>query len=550
MSSNEISLWDLTGIVRRHFALFLFGFVTVFVAAAVITFFLPRKYRSEAQISVKPGRENLGVDPTATSSLGNQGAISITKAPDQEINAIANILKSRNLSELVAQDLTPEVILSNDKSGFVDNVFAQRPELAEGFSPYHTLNNFDKAVYKLQDSIKIRPVKEANTIKIHYDCGDPELSQKIVNSFVKHYQEKHRELHRSKDSYRILRDEVVAKIFDDLKSKQNELAKVRKETGLIAVNQQRTNLVGRISTIRSALTQANADKMAISGEIKSLKIAFKNLDPSMISEETSGSGTMAATSMRTELFQLQIEEKRLSKDFDDDHYRVKNIRKQIKEIEAILKNEEQGRNDVVKAPSSAYLMTQQKLINKESELVGIEDRIAQFSTELNLENEKLLKSNEDELEIDRLESEIAILKSSFQKYGVDLEQARVEETLSNSEISNLKILTASINPFPVFPKVPLNLGIGFVLAIFSGMLLAIFGEQLESKKRNRQSFEQLQINSNTTSTDRPLSDANSFRQNDSGDETNIASNETMTTSDDQPEPEAELVAGARSVRPR
>ncbi len=483
MSNSEISLWDLFGILRRHLLLFLVGAAAVFILVAAVTFVLPRKYRSEAQLQLKLGRENLGLDPAT--ALADQASVSMAQSPDQEINTIANVLRSRNIAERVVEELTPDIVLSEDEPGFVDNLMSDQPSLAEGMSHYHTLSRNDQAIWTIQDKIKIRPVKESNTIKVHYDCKNPELAKTIVDCYVNQYMKEHRRIHNVRGSEKFLRD-VVAKNKADMEKDQAELEKIRGDKMLVAVPEQRAAIVQRRSTVKSDLMTAEVSQRAVGAEVKSLGAMLKNLDQTMTMAKTEGSGSKAASEMRSQLFELEIQEKQLLAEFNENHHRVRNIQKQIASVKKILEAEEKQRADIVEGPSRAFIETNRSLIEKKAQLEGINERVLQLKAAVSALDLELQELNRNEIRIDQLESRIFVAKSNYQKYLAEAEQARVDEALSDSEISNIRIVPATLDPFPVFPIVPLNLAIGMVLAVFGGIALAFAGEWRISRKRQRQ----------------------------------------------------------------
>ena len=466
--------------IRRHLVLFVGGALIIFALVVIVTFVTPRKYRGEAQIQIKLGRENVGLD--GATALADQAPVNMVQSLDQEINTVANVLGSRNIAELVVEALTPEFILSNEEPGFIDNLMAEQPDLAKGLSPYHTLSKQDQAIWKVQDKIKIRPIKESNTIKVHYDSNDPEKSTRIVNAFVDAYKREHRRIHNVQGSAKFLR-QVVAENLEGLVGKQEELRKLRADSMLIAVAEQRAATVDRRSKVKSDLIAARANLKSSEAELKTLNSLMKQLDSTMMMSKTAG-GSKAASEMRALLFELEIKEKDLLSRFNENHVNVKAIQQQIAAVKKVLHEEENKRTDVVEGPSRAFLDTNSKVIEKQAIVAGLQERINELKAALADLDGDLLELNQNEIRIDQLESKISVLKSNYQKYQVEAEQARVDEALNELEFSNLRMVRATMNPFPVYPLVPLNLAVGFVLAIFGGAVLAYLGEFRMVRKRS------------------------------------------------------------------
>ena len=481
MTRNEISLFDLFSLVRRHMLLFVVSAVAMFLLVAAVTFFLPRKYRSEAQLQLKLGQENLGLDPAT--GLANQASVSIAQSPDQEINTIANVLKSRHLAALVVADVGAEQILSyGGGEGFIDSIFSGNPKLSEGLHPYHTLSTEDKAIWTVQDKIKVRPIKESNSLSIHVDSKYPEQAFEIVQSYVKNYKKEHRRIHLDSSVSKML-VEAADKCLADLTKKQNELVQFRAKTGLVAIKEQRAALVDRISKTKTELINAQAAFKGVTGEVDSLETALDGIDEVIVKEKTAGAGTVATSQMRTQLFNLEIREKELLREFDEKHYRVQNIQEQIKDVKKVLESEEENRTEVVHGPSTIHVETNAKLIQKSSELTGAKERIAQLKDSVKQLNNELLDLNKNDTKIDRMQSEIFVFKTNYEKFKLEADKAvRLDD--ASSQISNIRVVPPTMNPFPVFPIIPLNLAVGVILAGLTGLACAYWGERRHIERRS------------------------------------------------------------------
>src|SRR3954454_3395865 len=98
--AHSLSKWSKRELLRVLFrfkrrGLAVFG-VTL-MAAIVGVCVCPRKYSSEAKLLVRLGRENLALDPTATTG----SVVSPTTPRDAEINSVIRSLSSRSSMEKV-----------------------------------------------------------------------------------------------------------------------------------------------------------------------------------------------------------------------------------------------------------------------------------------------------------------------------------------------------------------------------------------------------------------------------------------------------------------
>ena len=71
------------------------GVLLLFLAvAAAIAIFVPKSYHSEGLLLVRLGKENATLDSTVT--LGQEPVITLPYSRDNELNSVAEIIKSRS----------------------------------------------------------------------------------------------------------------------------------------------------------------------------------------------------------------------------------------------------------------------------------------------------------------------------------------------------------------------------------------------------------------------------------------------------------------------
>ena len=102
----------------------------------------------------------------------------------------------------------------------------------------------------------------------------------------------------------------------------------------------------------------------------------------------------------------------------------------------------------------------------------------------------LVKLNENERRIVKLQRNVALDEASYRKYAAGLEQSRFDAALEEQRISNISIVqTASYDPNPIFPHVMLNLALGLLAGICGGVALALTLERFGRTVRSRENVE-------------------------------------------------------------
>lgn len=477
----DLTLWDIVGIARRRWHWIALGTVVCIALAIAISLLLTPKYRSEALLLVRLGRENLGVEPIA--GLADKSGVNMVDTRENEVNSMANVLKSRQLAEKVVDRLTPEGIL-DPESGILDQILST---VGRPLFPYYRLDARTQAIYELQNKMRIKPLEKSSVIRLSFDAKDPRRAQQIVDTAVETYLALHSQIHRTTGSLSFLADEL-ANTQQRLLEKEDELKNLKSETGLIAPSEQRAALVGRISKLKSDWMEATASRQAIQQELGTLEQTLGDLPETEVSAQVTGAGNQAVDSIRAKVFDLQTQLNELLSKYTEEHIRVKQLREAIASAEAILDEEERSRQQTTQGRSRSFDETNLLIIRKRAERDALAEKSKSLSQLIASEEKTLEEWNTVELKIDQLSREIGILKSNYQEYASDVERARVDTELEMKSLTNVSVAQpASLNPMPVFPIVPLNVALGGVLGIFVGGLLAIIAEFRSGPVRRRAS---------------------------------------------------------------
>ena len=482
----ELSLWDILFVPLRYWFRTFCCFALIVAAVIAFTVMTPKKYQSESKLLVRLGRENMGLDPTAT--LGNSLNVNMTQTRQAEINSVATILRNRNLAAKVVDKITAERILDKKTSSEDESSSSLPPQLSEfivELMPSTKLNTRDKAIRLLQKEVEVEALPESNLVAISYTSDDPELSRDVVSSLVDFYLEEHVALHRNEGAYKFLLSEKES-VQSELRETEDALTRLKRTTGLVSPAEQRGTLVTQIGRLRDQQTDTRAQIAEVTAEVKMLREKFAGLPETIVLEETQGAANFASDGMREQLYGLQLAEKRLLASHTEEHPEVIRIRKQIAEAEKILSAEEGFRTEVSTGPNRVYQETQLQLITREpvlSALIVKDERQTELLAELVQDLQHL---NDHELQVNRLTREVEIQDANYRKYSIDTEQARIDNDLLNSRLSNIEIAQpATLDPYPAYPKSKVNLMLGVVFAFCASCGLAFVSDSFDRYRKHR-----------------------------------------------------------------
>src|SRR5207245_10473884 len=115
----------------------------------------PRKYRSEAKLLVRMGRESMTIDPTATTGQ----FVAPVEARDAELHAVEELLASRAMAEKIVDQFGPDVILEKQPG---KKSFGERLSWLDAYNlnPLRVYSLRDKAVKALAQNLGITAGKK------------------------------------------------------------------------------------------------------------------------------------------------------------------------------------------------------------------------------------------------------------------------------------------------------------------------------------------------------------------------------------------------------
>ena len=345
----ERSLRDFYYILFRHKWKVMFFFLAVVVTVAVGTLLSTEIFKAEAKLMIRIGRENVSLDPTATTGQ----VISIGQSRDSEINSELEILKSRELAGKVVDALGPKSFLEEPDESIPGSTVSTGPpperfkELRRVFLGLGSrlqkflvaadvvtpLSDREKALIGLTKNLEIETQKNSNILFLSYEAPSAEFAQTVLARLIDFYNEKHLVIHRTAGSY-----EFFNRQADQLRSQvagvEEELKKLKSGTGVSSLEEHKKILMSRIGALQTE-GEGNQSALAISRvKVQDLKEKLAGISPTLVTQETTGAGNYAAELMRSRLYELQIKEQDLLSRYAETSRPVQEIRRQIAEAQA------------------------------------------------------------------------------------------------------------------------------------------------------------------------------------------------------------------------
>jgi uncharacterized protein involved in exopolysaccharide biosynthesis len=476
VESDQFSSSDLRHFLRmlyRHKGKVFVFFTTVMVGVTLYTIFSKRVYRAESKLFVRLGRENSTLDPTAT--LGQASAIVPAPSRENEINSLAELLKSRGLLEKVVDRVGPSVILDAHPDSSPGALQGLR-EMLVAAQLLPELSERDRAIIKIGEELVVEPVTKSNVIAISYDGYNREGAQSIVTTLVDLYLKQHVELNRNPGAHEFFAEQTE-RLRTGLARREEQLRDLKNTTGIVSLEGRRDLLLKELEQLQSELHDAVVAAAASEVEVQQLSAELASLPETRPDTETNGIGDYGTDLMRGQLYSVQLQEEEMGAKFTESHPELRQVRAKAAAAKGVLSREERTRRQTATAPSRTHEETEIVLLREKPRLASWKTKVSTLEKRQAELERRLQTFNTNEVAIRDLQREIDVQDSKYRKYSESLEQSRIDQALETQRICNIGVAqAATCQPKPVRPRAALNLLAGLGLGLFGGIALAWMAE--------------------------------------------------------------------------
>ncbi len=431
-----VHLREYIRVIRKHVWLILACFLVVVGAVAVGTYMQQPVYRAGAVALIAPEANRVvniqEVTPTGGDSLEN-------------FQTQVQIIRSRPVIQRVI-DTT--------------DLLNRKPELARSAEPTEA---FLRRLF-------VDPVRNTRLVEIQVEDPDPKLAAELANAVASAYVHQNLELKFSaaRDALTWLTAQV-----GDLKSKVNEselnLQRYREQAGLISAEEKQSLTTKKLGEFNSNYIEAKAKRLEMESRLNEIRRAAQQ--PEMLESSPMVINNPLIQRLKGQLVELEVQRSKLLKTFREKHPEVVKVQSQIDEISQKIREE-----------VSRLAMSMESEYNS---LKARENAMLQATNQYRDEAQSLAKK----------EIQFGILKreadSNQQLYDVLLKRLKETGLSQGLDSSNVRIVEPAVAPIrPIKPRKALNLAVGIVLGLGTGLALAFFVEYMDDSIRAPEHIEQ------------------------------------------------------------
>lgn len=429
---------------------------TMGLAAATALFFKTKPvYKSEAKLLINYVLQRDALDDhEAQMEAGGRSG-------EQVVNTELEIMRSLDLSASVADSIGVERILG---------------------APGGTRDDAAAAVLA---GLEFKPIsKGSNVVYASYQNQDPALAVEVLNAVVKEYSKRHLEIHRSVGAFDTVQEQVN-EVQGRLKKTEEELGKLKAESGIISVSDESLSLASQRDRIMQDLDATEAELAAQKSRVEDLEksvgsavaqpAAVQEIEIAPVRPSNEDLDAFAEISERLKL--LQKEDFELTAKYKEDNPLVVRNRQEIQRLK------QQRQDMIARSPS---LVGEPAVTGADGTVVTVDPvaLLAQARTRLReLEaRHKVYKEHlvSQEARFDRLTSvglKIADLERRMQMEDAEyrlleskLKKARVDVDLDPSRMAGIRTLQEPSPPVRAFGEMAKKIVLGLAA---SGFLVGI-----------------------------------------------------------------------------
>jgi uncharacterized protein involved in exopolysaccharide biosynthesis len=479
---TQASLRDFLHIIFKRKIEILLFFVVVVCAVAIISFMIKPTYQARAQILIKVGRENIYVPPLPAGGSSNP-VYSLNSA--EQINSEIEILDSRFLAEKVIHSLGPATIykdLKNPKRGMVSRLVRAKDG---DRSP------IDKAVLRLQKTLKVEGVKKSDVIDVSFTHTDPHMAATVVNTLVSFYLDHHVQVHKNTQSYKFFQDQSHI-LRKRLEQSEGKLEAFKQEHAVTSLNEQRSLLLKQEADLDTALNRTLTQEVETQNRIRQLRRQLAATSKTVPLDQEINQNPLTISTLQAKLVELELKEHELLSKYTEGGRRVKNVRDEIRTVRKKLAEQEATQYGTTRSGvNTVYQVLQQELLRNQADRKALKAKKWSQRAHLAGYQKKLEKLNRIEKELTRLEQELEVVRQNYRLYLTKFEEARISDAMDTEKIANVSLIEPARPPLkPVSPRILLNIALAIFLGGFGGFGLAFFTEYLDDSLEKTDDIEE------------------------------------------------------------
>jgi succinoglycan biosynthesis transport protein ExoP len=445
--AQEINLRDYWERLRRRKGTVLSVTLGVFVLGAFWTFIQKPTYTAKSTLLIEK-------EPNI---LSFEQVLQIETMRDDFYQTQYRLLSGRGLADTVIEELklyeNPEFVgrIDKRKKPIDPTDHAFREGLIDAFL----------------DRLSVKPVRLTRLVEVSFSARDPKLAADCVNELAAAFIDLNINMKyaATEQATNFLSDQIKG-LQAEIEAKSRQLQGFEAEANIVALSDNETTVIDRLSQLNKALTEAQIDR----SQKEATWNGLKNISPDYVPDAIA---SPLIQRLREDYVRLKRETQKMEERFQPDYPELQRMKV---ELESARKSLEAETQNLVQGAYSEY----QTALSRERSL----------EAEFNQQKNEAFKMNSSAVLYNGLKVEIQNKKTLLDSLLRRESETGVEARLKGLRTSNIRVVDRAREPVrPSSPKKKRNLILALILGLGGGVGLAFLFDFLDNSVKTSEDVE-------------------------------------------------------------
>lgn len=445
--AREINLRDYWEKIRRRRGTVLSVALGVFALGAFWTFIQKPVYTAKAQLLIEK-------EPNI---LSFEQVLQIESLRDDFYQTQYKLLSGRGLADTVVERLKL----------YDDPEFVGRPEQRK--RPVDPADHVfrEGLVDAFLNRLTVKPVRLTRLVDVAFEARDPRLAADCVNELAAAFIDLNINMkYAATEQATTFLSEQIKGLQTEIEQKERQLQGFEAEANIVALSDNETTVIDRLSQLNKALTEAQIERSRKEAAWNGLK----NISPDYVPEAINNP---LIQRLREDYVRLKREFQKMEERFQPDYPELQRTKVEMESARKSLEDETQN---LVKGAFSEY----QTALNKERLL----------EAEFNGQKTEAFKMNSSAVLYNGLKVEIQNKKTLLDSLLRRESETGVEARLKGLRTSNIRVVDRAREPVrPSSPNKKRNLVLALLLGLGGGVGLALLFDFLDNSVKTSEDVE-------------------------------------------------------------
>ena len=445
--AREINLRDYWEKIRRRRGTVLSVALGVFALGAFWTFIQKPVYTAKAQLLIEK-------EPNI---LSFEQVLQIESLRDDFYQTQYKLLSGRGLADTVVERLKL----------YDDPEFVGRPEQRK--RPVDPADHVfrEGLVDAFLNRLTVKPVRLTRLVDVAFEARDPRLAADCVNELAAAFIDLNINMkYAATEQATTFLSEQIKGLQTEIEQKERQLQGFEAEANIVALSDNETTVIDRLSQLNKALTEAQIERSRKEAAWNGLK----NISPDYVPEAINNP---LIQRLREDYVRLKREFQKMEERFQPDYPELQRTKVEMESARKSLEDETQN---LVKGAFSEY----QTALNKERLL----------EAEFNGQKTEAFKMNSSAVLYNGLKVEIQNKKTLLDSLLRRESETGVEARLKGLRTSNIRVVDRARVPVrPSSPNKKRNLVLALLLGLGGGVGLALLFDFLDNSVKTSEDVE-------------------------------------------------------------